>query len=168
MNPTNTYHFLPLHVVLKVHERSVESDFALIILKDLLRRRKALKLVLMSATLNAATFSTYFEGCPTVSIPGRAHPVKEFRLEDVLQATGYEIQDGSDYAIQKRHDTVPMRSKSALKKLLPGYRSNVINSLAIVDESVINYELIAELLEYITLNHEEGAILGECRSIYLR
>jgi len=143
----------------EVHERDLNTDFMLMILKDLLLRRKNLKLVLMSATLNADTFSRYFEGCPTASIPGRAHPVKEFRLEDVLQATGYEVQEGSDYAIQKKKNATPVRSKSALKKLLPGYKSNVINSLAIVDEEVINYELIAELLEYITLNHEEGAIL---------
>ena len=65
----------------QVHERDINTDFLLIILKDLLLRRKNLKLVLMSATLNADTFSTYFEGCPTVSIPGRTFPVKENRLE---------------------------------------------------------------------------------------
>lgn len=144
-----------------VHERDLNTDFILMILKDLLLRRKNLKLVLMSATLNADTFSRYFEGCPTASIPGRAHPVKEFRLEDVLQATGYEVQEGSDYAIQKKKNATPVRSKSSLKKLLPGYKSSVINSLALADEEVINYELIAELLEFITLNHEEGAILGK-------
>lgn len=52
-----------------------------------------------------------------------------------------------------------MRSKSALKKILPGYKPNVYSSLSIVDEQVINYELIATLLEHITLNHEDGAIL---------
>ena len=146
-----------------VHERDLNTDFLLIILKDLLLRRKSLKLVLMSATLNAETFSRYFGECPTASIPGRAHPVKEFRLEDILQVTGYEVEEGSDYVRPKKSkgDTSQLRSKSALKKLLPDYKSNVINSLAIVDENVINYELLAELLEYITLNHDDGAILGE-------
>jgi HrpA-like RNA helicase len=65
----------------KVHERDLNTDFLLIILKDLLARRKSLKVVLMSATLNADTFSSYFRGCPTVTIPGRTHPVKEHRLE---------------------------------------------------------------------------------------
>lgn len=55
----------------EVHERDLNTDFLLIILKDLLQRRKSLKLVLMSATLNAERFSSYFGGCPTVSIPGR-------------------------------------------------------------------------------------------------
>jgi len=65
----------------QVHERDLNTDFLLIILKDLLARRKSLKVVLMSATLNADTFSSYFRGCPTVTIPGRTHPVKEHRLE---------------------------------------------------------------------------------------
>ena len=59
-----------------VHERDLNTDFLLIILKDLLKRRPSLKLVLMSATLNAERFSEYFGGCPTVSIPGRAQVQK--------------------------------------------------------------------------------------------
>lgn len=44
-------------------------DFLLIVLKDLLPRRPELKLVLMSATLNAELFSSYFGGAPIVHIP---------------------------------------------------------------------------------------------------
>jgi ATP-dependent RNA helicase DHX36 len=67
----------------EVHERDLNTDFLLIVLKDLLARRKSLKLVLMSATLNATAFSDYFGGCPVVSIPGRTFPVSQQRLEDV-------------------------------------------------------------------------------------
>jgi len=68
----------------EVHERDLNTDFMLVILRDLLQRRKSLKLVLMSATLNAERFSNYFGGCPTVSIPGRAQPVKEYRWDDFV------------------------------------------------------------------------------------
>lgn len=71
----------------EVHERDLHTDFLLIVLKDLLSRRKSLKLVLMSATLNATAFSDYFGGCPMVSIPGQAYPVDEKKLEDVLQVS---------------------------------------------------------------------------------
>jgi len=47
------------------------SDFLLIVLKDLLPRRRDLRLVLMSATLNAELFSNYFGGAPTFRIPVR-------------------------------------------------------------------------------------------------
>jgi HrpA-like RNA helicase len=144
----------------EVHERDLNTDFLLIILKDLLARRKSLKLVLMSATLNADAFSAFFQGCEIVSIPGRAHPVQEFRLEDILQLTGYEVQEHSDYAV-KSSNTTNRLSKSELKKIYhpKGYDSKVIQSLSIVDESVVNYELLANLLEHIALNSDEGAIL---------
>mgnify|MGYP000412686025 CR=1 FL=1 len=49
------------HIVLdEVHERNIESDFLLIVLRDLLKIRTDLRIVLMSATLNADTFATYF------------------------------------------------------------------------------------------------------------
>lgn len=171
---------------MQVHERDINTDFLLIILKDLLRRRKGLKLILMSATLNSDTFSTYFGGCPTVSIPGRTHPVQENRLEgkkkwyqrcaqkllialkqcltsdlylDILALTGHEIKEGSDYALKKKSNKAAPFSKSDLKRMYPNYDSKVLSSLAIVDESIINYELIAALLEHIVLNGEEGGIL---------
>lgn len=45
------------------------SDFLLIVLKDLLPRRPELRLILMSATLNAELFSNYFGGTPRIHIP---------------------------------------------------------------------------------------------------
>lgn len=44
-------------------------DFLLIVLKDLLPRRPELRLILMSATLNAELFSSYFGGAPMLHIP---------------------------------------------------------------------------------------------------
>ena len=71
----------------EVHQRDVQTDFILIILRELLKRRPNLKLVLMSATLKAEKFADYFGGCAVVNIPGRTHPVQEFRLEDILQVS---------------------------------------------------------------------------------
>ena len=47
----------------------------------------------MSATLNANSFSKYFWKCPILNIPGFTHPVKEFFLEDVLEFTGYNLNN---------------------------------------------------------------------------
>lgn len=44
-------------------------DFLLVVLKDLLPRRPELRLILMSATLDAELFSSYFGGAPTMHIP---------------------------------------------------------------------------------------------------
>jgi len=49
------------HVVLdEIHERDTLSDFLMIIIRDLLQRRHDLKVILMSATLNAEEFAAYF------------------------------------------------------------------------------------------------------------
>lgn len=63
-------------VMFQVHERSVESDFLLIILRELLESRSEIKVILMSATLDAEKFSAYFKHCPVISIPGRTFPVQ--------------------------------------------------------------------------------------------
>ena len=62
--------------LLQVHERSVQSDFLLIILKRLLDVRQDLKVILMSATIDADRFSAYFSHCPVINIPGRIYPVE--------------------------------------------------------------------------------------------
>lgn len=60
----------------QVHERSVQSDFLLTILKDVVMRRSDLQLILMSATVDCQKFSSYFNRCPVISIPGRTFPVE--------------------------------------------------------------------------------------------
>eukprot|EP00960_Hanusia_phi_P002215 63548-Hanusia_phi.AAC.1 len=82
----------------EIHERDINSDFLLVILKRLLSSRPSLKLVLMSATLNAPLFASFFSSCPVVSIPGRAHPVQALFLEDALELTGYVLDENSEFA----------------------------------------------------------------------
>ncbi|KAJ8437201.1 hypothetical protein Cgig2_007551 [Carnegiea gigantea] len=58
------------HVIVdEIHERGMNEDFLLIVLKELLPLRPELKLILMSATLDAELFSSYFGGAPVVHIP---------------------------------------------------------------------------------------------------
>ena len=66
------------HVIVdEVHERSEESDFLLLILRDLLPLRPDLKVLLMSATVDAKLFSDYFLKCKCIEIPGRTFPVQQ-------------------------------------------------------------------------------------------
>ena len=59
----------------EVHERHIHTDFLLGIMKCLLQQRDAVKLVLMSATINVELFSKYFDDAPVVKIPGRQYPI---------------------------------------------------------------------------------------------
>ncbi|KAI5606345.1 putative ATP-dependent RNA helicase DHX57 isoform X1, partial [Silurus asotus] len=87
------------HVIVdEVHERTEESDFLLLVLKDLMLERPDLKIIMMSATLNANLFSDYFHKCPTIHIPGRrTFPVEQFFLEDAIAMSRYVIEDRSPY-----------------------------------------------------------------------
>ncbi|XP_055346889.1 ATP-dependent DNA/RNA helicase DHX36-like [Paramacrobiotus metropolitanus] len=79
------------HVIVdEIHEQDILSDFLLIILKDLLNVRPDLRVILMSATINAEKFSWYFGGCPLMTIPGFTFPVREMFLEDILSVTHYK------------------------------------------------------------------------------
>jgi len=59
----------------EAHERSLNMDFILGLLKDLLKRRKDLKLVVGSATIEEKKFSQYFAGAPVINVSGRMYPV---------------------------------------------------------------------------------------------
>ncbi|KAF8083144.1 hypothetical protein N665_0790s0007 [Sinapis alba] len=73
------------HIIVdEIHERDCYSDFMLAIIRDFLPSNPHLRLILMSATLDAERFSGYFGGCPVVQVPGFTYPVRTFYLEDVL------------------------------------------------------------------------------------
>ncbi|KAG6336574.1 hypothetical protein ID866_2512 [Astraeus odoratus] len=83
------------HIVVdEVHERDVDTDLLLVVLKRLLVDRRErnipLKVVLMSATIDPTLFQEYFPDengrkAPVIDIPGRTFPVKKQFLEDFIQ-----------------------------------------------------------------------------------
>lgn len=60
----------------EAHERTIATDVLFGLLKKTLKRRKDMKLIVTSATLDADKFSEYFYKCPIFSIPGRTFPVE--------------------------------------------------------------------------------------------
>merc|ERR1711939_1045891 len=86
------------HVIIdEVHERSLDTDFLLVLLRDVLKKRKDLKLILMSATLDAGVFEDYFKSngrVGRVEISGRTYPVEDYYLDDVIQMTGFNSGRG--------------------------------------------------------------------------
>ena len=62
-------------IVDEAHERSLNVDFLLGILTRILRRRRNLKVIVSSATLDVAHFSDFFGHAPVISVPGRLFPI---------------------------------------------------------------------------------------------
>ncbi|CAH1403730.1 unnamed protein product [Nezara viridula] len=78
------------HIIVdEVHERDRLSDFVLIVLREALAKFRSLRLILMSATADSSTLSSYFNNCPVITVPGKLFEVKEHHLEDILKQTGY-------------------------------------------------------------------------------
>ena len=74
----------------EAHERTLATDILMGLLKQLSDRRKDLKIIIMSATLDAEKFQRYFNDAPLLAVPGRTYPVeiyytKEFQ-RDYLDA----------------------------------------------------------------------------------
>ncbi|CAE8611603.1 unnamed protein product [Polarella glacialis] len=62
----------------EAHERTLATDVLFGLLKEVLKRRPDLKLVIMSATMDAQKMQGYFDNAPLLNIPGRTHPVELF------------------------------------------------------------------------------------------
>jgi pre-mRNA-splicing factor ATP-dependent RNA helicase DHX15/PRP43 len=69
----------------EAHERTLATDILMGLLKSLVKRRKDLKLIIMSATLDALKFQKYFtidDPAPLFKVPGRTHPVEIFYTQE--------------------------------------------------------------------------------------
>ncbi|XP_050281080.1 DExH-box ATP-dependent RNA helicase DExH3 [Quercus robur] len=159
----------------EIHERGMNEDFLLIVLKDLLPRRQDLRLVLMSATLNAELFSSYFGGAPTFHIPGFTYPVRAHFLEDVLEMTGYKLTSfnqiddyGQDKMWKTQKQLVPRKRKSQITALVEDalnkssfekYSSRTRDSLACWMPECIGFNLIEAVLCHICRKERPGAVL---------
>ncbi|XP_033170255.1 putative ATP-dependent RNA helicase DHX57 [Drosophila mauritiana] len=177
------------HVIVdEVHERSEESDFLLLILKNLLRERKDLKVILMSATLNAALFSDYFGGAPVLDIPGRTFPVQQLFLEDILEMSDFVMEYDTKYCrkLKKQEQEILERELEYADVQASGeapgkkvkdekltlaetyqryteYSKPTCKSIYLMEPMTINPELIESVLKYIVEgSHDwprEGTIL---------
>ncbi|XP_045750904.1 ATP-dependent RNA helicase DHX29 isoform X5 [Mirounga angustirostris] len=173
------------HVIVdEVHERSVQSDFLLIILKEILRKRSDLHLILMSATVDSEKFSTYFTHCPILRISGRSYPVEVFHLEDIIEETGFVLEKDSEYCQKfleeeeeitinvtskaggiKYQEYIPVHTGSSadLNPFYQKYSNRTQHAILYMNPHKINLDLILELLIYLDRSPQfrniEGAVL---------
>ena len=65
-------------IIDEAHERTLHTDVLLGLLKDIIKSRIDLKLLISSATLDTEKFSSFFDNAPIFRIPGRRFPVDIF------------------------------------------------------------------------------------------
>jgi len=84
-------------IIDEAHERSLNIDFLLGYLHRLLERRRDLRVVISSATLDAGRFAEFFGGAPVVEVAGRAYEVEDHFLppagdEELAQHVGRAVE----------------------------------------------------------------------------
>jgi HrpA-like RNA helicase len=153
----------------EVHERSIESDFLLMVLKDMLPKRPSnapLKVILMSATLDASLFHDYFWDAPSVKFPGRTFPVTELYLEDALEVTNHVVRGNEDWCnnknkkqpnkimpdpmdvpLEDRDDMLLTQQELALR--YSKYSPNTQAALAKLDHNAIDYALVVDTIQWL-------------------
>ncbi|MFC2329673.1 MAG: helicase-related protein [Treponema sp.] len=107
----------------EAHERSLNIDFVLGLLKRILAERKEFKVIVSSATMNAEAFSEYFDGCPIVTIDTITYPVAMIYDPPAISA-GTSTDAASTALIEKICNTVERildnKEKGGILIFLPG------------------------------------------------
>ncbi|XP_010256331.1 PREDICTED: DExH-box ATP-dependent RNA helicase DExH7, chloroplastic isoform X1 [Nelumbo nucifera] len=183
------------HVIVdEVHERSLLSDFLLIVLKNLIEKQSThqgpkLKVILMSATVDSSLFSRYFGNCPVVTAQGRTHPVSTLFLEDIYENLNYALASDSPASLKCFTSTKGKFRSSTVgnhrgKKNLvlsswgddsllsenyvnpyyvpssyQSYSERTQKNLKCLNEDVIDYDLLEDLVCHIDETYPAGSIL---------
>jgi len=98
-------------IIDEAHERSLNIDFLLGFLRTLLSRRKDLKLIITSATIDTAKFSGAFHDAPIIEVSGRMYPVnvRYQPIDPVQEENGREPMSTKPLPVwknYKRRDTM--------------------------------------------------------------
>ncbi|XP_041768072.1 dosage compensation regulator isoform X1 [Anopheles merus] len=164
------------HVIVdEIHERDVNSDFILVVLRDMVHTYPDLRVILMSATIDTSLFSRYFGDCPVLEVPGRAFPVEQLFLEDCIELLKFRPSppeggagrrkrgkdgedDGGDGGGECDAD---MPECGNLNEVIDEskYSPQTKQAMAMMIEADTPFELITALVDYVDQQGRPGAVL---------
>lgn len=71
-----------------MHERDLNIDLLLLLMKELIATNDRIRLVIMSATINAELFQKYFDNCPLLAVPGFMYNVNTYFIDVSIEFYG--------------------------------------------------------------------------------
>ena len=106
-------------IIDEAHERSLNIDFLLGYLKQLLRKRKDLKLIITSATIDAERIAAHFNDAPVIEVSGRTYPV-EMRYRPLHDPDSDDDPLDLQQAIVSAIDELQKEGRGDVLVFLPG------------------------------------------------
>ncbi|KAA0719378.1 ATP-dependent RNA helicase A [Triplophysa tibetana] len=135
------------HVIVdEIHERDLNSDFLLVVLRDVIQTYPDVRVILMSATIDTTMFREYFFNCPVIEVHGRAHAVQEYFLEDCIQMTQFIPPPMDRKRKDKDEDGGVDEEVNCNVMCGPEYSPETKRAMAQLNEKETPFELIEALL----------------------
>ncbi|XP_038614622.1 ATP-dependent RNA helicase A isoform X2 [Tachyglossus aculeatus] len=148
------------HVIVdEIHERDINTDFLLVVLRDVVQAYPEVRIVLMSATIDTSMFCEYFFNCPIIEVYGRTYPVQEYFLEDCIQMTQFIPPPRDKKKKDKDDDGGDDDDANCNLICSDDYGPETKRCMAQLNEKETPFELIEALLKYIETLNVPGAVL---------
>ncbi|GCB61815.1 hypothetical protein scyTo_0014394 [Scyliorhinus torazame] len=149
------------HVIVdEIHERDINTDFLLVVLRDVVQAYPDIHVILMSATIDTTMFREYYFDCPIIEIFGRTFPVQEYFLEDCVQMTRFIPPPRDKKKKDKDEDGGGDDEEVNCNKICgDDYGAETKRAMAEMSEKETPFELIEALLKYIETLDVDGAVL---------
>ncbi|NXU56884.1 DHX9 helicase, partial [Turnix velox] len=148
------------HVIVdEIHERDINTDFLLVVLRDVVQAYPEIRIVLMSATIDTTMFCEYFFNCPIIEVYGRTFPVQDYFLEDCIQMTKFIPPPKEKKKKDKDDDNGEDDDANCNLICSDEYGPETKHSMAQLSERETSFELIEALLIYIKTLNVPGAVL---------
>ncbi|CAI2341581.1 unnamed protein product [Caenorhabditis sp. 36 PRJEB53466] len=164
------------HVIIdEIHERDVDTDFVLIVLREMIKEYKDLRVILMSATIDTQLFTNFFDTypgigpTPVIKMHGRTFPVQSFFLSDILLNLKHMPQ--LPEAKKRKKGAAPPQDddegdeevddKGRNMNILtdPESSPSLKEAMSRISEKEIPYDVIEEILKDIAARGVDGAVL---------
>ncbi|KFO75597.1 ATP-dependent RNA helicase A, partial [Cuculus canorus] len=148
------------HVIVdEIHERDINTDFLLVVLRDVVQAYPEIRIVLMSATIDTSMFCEYFFNCPIIEVFGRTYPVQDYFLEDCIQLTQFVPPPKEKKKKEKDEENGEEDDANCNLICSDDYGLETKHSMAQLSERETSFELIEALLIYIKTLNVPGAVL---------
>ncbi|XP_053928461.1 ATP-dependent RNA helicase A isoform X2 [Cuculus canorus] len=148
------------HVIVdEIHERDINTDFLLVVLRDVVQAYPEIRIVLMSATIDTSMFCEYFFNCPIIEVFGRTYPVQDYFLEDCIQLTQFVPPPKEKKKKEKDEENGEEDDANCNLICSDEYGLETKHSMAQLSERETSFELIEALLVYIKTLNVPGAVL---------